>query len=192
VADITQSLIQEEIATSLLGEPEEQQQEAEPDPSYFADSVDLLNSAIDDQRHSVEAYGDAVRILHGDEAYQDQAQPSENSARLADLQTHREDWRPQNQVGKDPFIVMEAERRKVEGLEQQQQETQPQTPEQIQESIQALDTVVRENNLNDAASAKEFATDFCGAFGSDPYKSGVNVEGLGNVMAKTAFSALNA
>jgi hypothetical protein len=69
---------------------------------------------------------------------------------------------------------------------QQQAETAPQS---IQESVAALDAVVQEHSLNDAALAKDFAAGFCEAFGTDLYTAGANVEGLGNVMAKTALSA---
>src|ERR1700674_5527188 len=62
-------------------------------------------------------------------------------------------------------------------------------PQSIQESVAALDAVVQEHSLNDAALAKDFAAGFCEAFGTDLYTAGANVEGLGNVMAKTALSA---
>jgi hypothetical protein len=116
---------------------------------------------------------------------------------LADLNTDREDWhwRPQDQEP-DSYVAQEAARRSQAQerpqQQQQQQEAPPPTPEAVQDSIAQLDTFVREQNLNDPASAHQFAEEFCGAFGSDMYKSGVNVEGLGNVMAKTAVSALNA
>jgi hypothetical protein len=70
--------------------------------------------------------------------------------------------------------------------EQQQAETAPQS---VQESVAALDALVSEHSLNDAALAKDFAAGFCEAFGPDLYSAGANVEGLGNVMAKTALSA---
>lgn len=73
-----------------------------------------------------------------------------------------------------------------------EQQSQPLTAEQIQEGIVALDGVIEQHQLNDPASANEFANEFCGAFGLDVYSSGVDVKGLGNVMAKTAFSALTA
>jgi hypothetical protein len=74
---------------------------------------------------------------------------------------------------------------------EQSEPTQPQAetaPQSIQESIQTLDAVVQEYELNDPAIAKDFATEFCEAFGTDLFTSGANVEGLGNVMAKTALS----
>jgi len=72
--------------------------------------------------------------------------------------------------------------------EQTQQQTQPE-PHSVQESVAALDALVQEHSLNDAALAKDFAAGFCEAFGTDLYTAGANVEGLGNVMAKTALSA---
>jgi hypothetical protein len=67
---------------------------------------------------------------------------------------------------------------------------QPATPEQVQQGIEQLDAFVQQHELNDPASAKNFASDLCQAFGSDLYQSGVNIESFGSTMAKVAVSAL--
>jgi hypothetical protein len=119
-------------------------------------------------------------------------QPSEGAEQLADLSTDRDDWRVENQPV-DPLVAQEAAKRNAEQREQPEQQVEqpaPPTPEQIQEGIQHLDTFVRENGLNDPESARGFASEMCEAFGTDMFASGVNVEALGQTMAKTACSAL--
>lgn len=90
---------------------------------------------------------------------------------------------------------IEPEQREAAPEREQAQEGQEQphtaTPAEIQAGIEQLDNVVKEYGLNEPADAREFASDFCGAFGSDIFKAGVDVESLGGVMSKTALSALN-
>jgi hypothetical protein len=89
----------------------------------------------------------------------------------------------------------------LDELAQQQRETQQQpaeqeqsaaepSAEQIQESFERLDATVEQHGLNDAGLAKEFSDNFCQAFGLDSYNAGVDVQQMGNVMAKTALSAM--
>jgi len=122
-----------------------------------------------------------------------------NGEALADLSADRTDWRselaPQEELDRLAASVArpgeswqrEAEQRQAQ--QQPQEQAQQYTPEQIREGMQALDTLIQQHQLNDPVSAKDFASDFCQAFGTDAFQSGVNVEALGNVMAKTAISA---
>ncbi len=69
----------------------------------------------------------------------------------------------------------------------QPEQAQAQTPE---EQIEYLNDAVEQFELNDPPAAREFASDFCAALGTDIYASGVNVELLGATASKTVFSAL--
>ena len=169
MSDITQAAVQDSIADSILSAP-------------------IVGSHRDDS------------LSESPLAEPEQGQPAGQQEALADLSTDREDWRPQN-TQPDPFVVEEATRRIVREetrtaqpeQQSQQPEAQPElTPQAIHEGIASLDSFVRENGLNDANSAREFATELVGAFGSDIYKSGIDVEKMGLVMSKATFSALNA
>jgi predicted component of type VI protein secretion system len=83
---------------------------------------------------------------------------------------------------------MEQEEGKT-GQEQAEQAQAP-TAENVQQGIAALDATVQEHGLNDPASAKGFADEFCSALGTDVYRAGVDVQALGSTVAKTALSAM--
>jgi len=83
------------------------------------------------------------------------------------------------------------ERLRPEPASEAQEQPQAPTPAEVQAGVEKLDSAVKEYGLNEPTDARQFADEFCGAFGSDVFKSGVDVEALGGVMSKTALSALN-
>lgn len=185
MSDITEVLTQDAIADSLLGEPQEQAP-SQPEPSNWSrPGIDLLNEAIEDQQHNVEAYGDAVRMLHGDEAG-DQADKDlgiERQSQASREQEEDQSWRPQNQPADS--VVKDI-------MDQRAAAAEPLTPQQIRDGLDQLDTWVSKNNLNDPAVAKDLATEFCSALGvGDPVVNGVNADALGNLMVKTGVSAMH-
>jgi hypothetical protein len=159
VSRIEDSLVQEEIANSLLG-PEAEQQAPEQEQSEFAVSGDsLLDEAIAEQSDDTLRYGDeGMEARRGERLETEVQQPQE--------------------------------RLRSERAPQEQEQPQALTPEQIQQGVEQLDNAVEQYGLNEPAAARTFADDFCGAFGSDIYKAGVDVGALGGVMSKTALSAL--
>jgi hypothetical protein len=64
-------------------------------------------------------------------------------------------------------------------------------PQSIHDGLQALDATIEQYQLNDPESAGEFTNAFCDAFGVNAVTAGVDAQALGNVMSKTALSALN-
>jgi hypothetical protein len=162
VARIEDSLIQDEIANGLLGDSP--QQETQEQQSQYAQSgADLLDEAIQEQAEDKFHFGE------GDERWQEKyAKPEE-----AQQEQPRERLRSERQEQEQP------------------EEPNAPTPEEVQAGVEQLDSAVKEYALNEPSDAREFASDFCGAFGSDPFKSGVDIESLGGVMSKTALSALN-
>lgn len=145
--DVSNAAVQDEIANSLLGEPEPVEQTAEEQGGQFEEfdrSQDHFSSDETDR---------AGKLF--EEA-------------------------PEHVQARQPAPSAET-----------QQQAEP-APQSVQESVAALDALVQEHSLNDAALAKDFASGFCEAFGTDLYSAGANVEGLGNVMAKTALSAAQA
>jgi hypothetical protein len=165
VPRIEDSLVQEEIANSLLG-PEAEQQAPEQEQSEFAVAGDdLLNEAIEEQQF------ERLQFDEGDSAV--------------------ERWRsehPEEEARRE----QPPERLRSERARQEQESEQPHapTPEEVQASVEHLDNAVKELGLNEPADARTFADDFTAAFGSDVYKAGVDVGALGGVMAKTALSVL--
>ncbi len=160
---------QDEVASSLLSPAEQEQEQASPEAEaseYSFAATDLLDEAIREQ-------GDD-RFVLGDE----------ESDRLRSERGEQEP-REQSQAQERP----EREQR-PEGQEQAQQAAEP-TPEEIQAGVERLENDVKQYGLNEPADARQFADEFCGAFGTDVYKAGVDVGALGSVMAKTALSALH-
>src|SRR5579872_3316749 len=165
MADITDALIQDDIASSLLSPSEQELEQAAPErePSEYAvHGEDWLNEAIAEQQDNVFRDGDeraeAMRL--------ERPEPTETQA-------HQVRQQPQEQRP-----------------EEQQQEREP-SLEEIHAGISALDATVEEHGLNDPQSANEFAADFCSALGTDPYAAGVDVQTLGSTMAKVTLSAVN-
>jgi hypothetical protein len=182
MAKIEDAAFQAEIADSLLGEqPPQESSEAPPqEQGYFGDSdaVALLDSAIEDQRTDRLRFGDSIA----------EEEPS-NEERLASLETDRTDWqseRKQREAQEDWESRMFSPEEAQQLMEQQQAEQQPQT---IEQGLQELNATVERFQLNDRESAKGLATELCEAFGTDLYKSNMNVEVLGSTMAKTVLSA---
>lgn len=163
---IENAVFEQEVASSLLSPAEQEQESAQPEQAeseYAAPGDELLNEAIADQADD--------RFRDGDEG----------AERLRSE-------RPEVERHAQPEERLRSERAPQEN-EQAQRAAEP-TPEQVQEGIQKLDAAVEQFGLNEPADAREFASDFCSAFGTDIYKAGVDVEQLGGVMAKTAVSAL--
>jgi hypothetical protein len=162
---IENAAIEDNIASSLLSPSEQQEEQAGPQQEqseYSVSGKDLLNEEITERSENVFRDGDEGTERLRSERPEVQESPEARS----------------NQNQAQP------------GAEEQQQAPEP-TPEQVQEGIAALDATIEQHGLNDAPSAREFATDFCSAFGTDIYKSGVDVQTLGSTMAKTALSAVN-
>jgi hypothetical protein len=159
---------QDEIANSLLGDEAEQQAPEQPVSEYAVSGKDLLDEEIAERGENVFRDGD-----EGAEANRQERLRSERPETGAN-QAHQGRQQPQPQ----------------QEAQDQQQAPEP-TIEQVQAGIEALDAAVQEHGLNDPQSAREFATDFCSAFGTDVFKSGVDVETLGSTMAKATLSAVN-
>jgi hypothetical protein len=163
VPRIEDSVFQEEIASSLLSPAEQQQEQAQPEgePSEYA------AAATDLLDEAIREQGDD-RFALGDE----------ESDRLRSERGEQE-----------PRELPPAQEQPERG--EQQEQAQAPTPEQVQEGVEKLEAGVREYGLNEPADARQFADEFCAAFGTDVYKAGVDVGALGGVMAKTALSVLN-
>jgi hypothetical protein len=162
VARIEDAAIQDEIANSLLGDEPQQAPEAE-DSQYAVSGADLLDEAI------TEKQSERLQFDEGDKAVERwQAEHPEEEVRQ-----------------EQPLERLRSERE----AEQQEQQPAP-TPEEIQAGVEQLGNDVKEYGLNEPADARQFADEFCGAFGTDVFKAGVDIESLGGVMSKTALSAL--
>jgi hypothetical protein len=167
VPRIEDSVFQAEIESSLLSPAEQQQEQAQPEAEaseYSFAATDLLNEAIREQGDDRFALGD------------------EETERL---RSERGEQEPREQ----PQAQERPERGEQQEREQAQQTAEP-TPEEIQAGVEQLDNAVKEYALNEPADARQFADEFCSAFGTDVYKVGVDIGALGGVMAKTALSAI--
>jgi hypothetical protein len=164
MSDIKNAVEQDKIADSLLGNEGEQQTQPEAEASeYAASGTDLLDEAITEQA------AERLQFDEGDSGVERwQAE-------------HPEEESQQEQVRQE----------QSPGLEAEEQEQHVPTPEEVQAGVEQLDNAVKEYGLNEPADARTFADDFTGAFGSDVFKASVDIESLGGVMSKTAFSALN-
>lgn len=146
-------------------EPQEQSAEAEESPSEFrAHGDDLLNEAIREQENDVVRFGDEAQ-----EEREEQRLPEKESFDINDA------------VKLTPEEIAE--------LRQQEQAHEP-TEQEIHAGVEKLEADVKQLGLNDPSSAREFADEFCSAFGTSVYNSNTNVEALGNVMAKATLSAV--
>ncbi len=154
---------EDEVANSLLG-PEAEAAEEAPVSEYSAHGDELLSQEIAERAENVFRDGDAEvqsqRETRGGSSTQEQENSKETTFR-----------------GRE------------EALQPSQEQAVELTAEQVETGIAELEQAVEANGLNDPQTAKEFATDFCGAFGSDPYKAGVDVQTLGSTMAKATLSA---
>jgi hypothetical protein len=163
MARIEDAIFQDDIANSLLGPEAEQEQAPEQTESEYAvHGDDLLDEAI--AEHDV-----ADRFGNGDER----------------VETRRQE-RPETETSEQP-----QERLRSERAPQESEQRHAPTPEEVQAGVERLDSGVKEFGLNEPADARQFADEFCGAFGTDVYKAGVDVGALGGVMAKTALSAID-
>lgn len=166
MARIEDLATQDEIANSLLGPEAEQQETEQPVSEYSLHGEDLLNEFISEQEGNVFRDGD------------------EQAAAIRELLRSERGEAERPEAGEQEREPRQAENQEAEAW------TEP-TPQEVQEGIAALDATIEQHGLNDPASAREFATDFCAAFGTDVYKAGVDVQGLGSTMAKVALSAAN-
>jgi hypothetical protein len=154
MSDITQAVVQDEIASSLMDAP------------------------------VVGSWMDGEIADHGaEEAPTEIAEQPESDGRLSENDVE--------QLAGQVARPGESLQREGQQSQNQPEQNQPQeaTPQQIQESIQALDAVVEQHQLDDPALASEFAEGFCQAFNVDPLVAGVDVKALGHTMSKVAFSA---
>ena len=146
MSDITQAVVQDEIASSLMDAP-------------------IVGSWQD------EALADHVEEAEPQESTEQAERTSPLSdAELDELGRQREGQQPHSEREQAAPVELSAE--------------------QIQEGFDKLNATVEQHGLNDAGLAKEFSDGFCQAFGLDAYNAGVDVEQMGNVMAKTALSAM--
>ena len=182
MADITDAQIQDSIAWSLVGENAEAEYEAwlanpDPEPSqYAAPGDELLNDELQDQQ-----FGDGLVLRLGDEGAAAYREKHGQRAEQSDQETEN------GAQEKQPQERLRSERAPQEAEQGQQHAP---TPEEVQQGVEQLDSAVKEYGLNEPADARQFADEFCGAFGTDPFKAGIDVESLGSVMSKTAVSAL--
>lgn len=140
---IEDSLVQEEIANSLLG-PEAEQQAPEQEQSEFAASgADLLDEAISEQQ------AERLQFDEGDSAV--------------------ERWRtehPEEEAQREqPPLRSE---RAPQEQESDQQAAEP-SPQQVQEVIQQLDTASEQFQLNEGS--REFADKMAPLLGPEIYKN---------------------
>lgn len=178
--DITNAVEQDEIAESLLG-PQEQQESDGPVSQFSFHGDDLLSEAI------AENLADPTRHIMGEEESPDDRQGRLNHSMEERLRSQRPEAQERPQFAEQPG--KQSNNSKPPESQEQQQPAEL-TMEQVHAGIQELDATVQQHGLNDPQSAREFAADFCSAFGTDPYKSGMDVETLGSTMAKTTLSAM--
>ena len=147
-------------------EPQEQGEEELERSEYFTHGDDLLNEAIREQESDVMRFGD-------------------------EAQEEREGHRPPEKESFDVNDAVKLTPEEIAEFRQQQEAQQPNEPteQEIRAGVETLDAQVKEFGLNDPQSAREFADEFCSAFGTSVYDSNTNVEVLGQVMAKATLSA---
>ena len=189
LTDITMQAAQSEIEDSILDAPivaqlrgpspfvettaADDDEGNGPQQSIYSDTMKFFEEELEDQESGILAV-----MKFGDEAIE---------KRLAE----RGDKAPERLRSERPEVE---ERSETGGKQAQQSQTQeqaqPLTVEQVHAGIESLDRTVMQYGLNDPQTAKSFSDDFCAALGTDVYKSGIDVERFGSVMAKTALSAV--
>lgn len=192
--DITLQPFQEEIGDSILESPLVAQFTHEgnfghvPRPEYsegqesvFDDAAESIYEGIEDRKDDADLFHIIARREEEQNAEDTELERQEKLV----LSPEERIVRRMDREEREPRETQETQQEPP-----QQQPAQALTPEAVEAGIQRLDAIVREHGLNDAASANEFATAFCESFGTDLYKSGINVEALGSVMAKASLSAL--
>jgi hypothetical protein len=174
---IEDSVFQDEVATSLLG-PEQPEQQEETQSEYAVSGGDLLREAVADQANDVLHYGDKIQ--------QDwHQQPSEeNSATLSF------DERLRRQLEREEDAPPQERLRSERLQENEQVESQPLTPEIIRESMAGLDTFVQENQLNRGEAAAIFPHELCASLGTTPEAAGIDAQGVIDFSAKSVVSGL--
>ncbi|MGA8872476.1 MAG: hypothetical protein WB460_15115 [Candidatus Acidiferrales bacterium] len=191
---IENELVEQDVANSLVEPIGQQQTEGVPpgggdlladlstdrtdwrveqeDESYFADPVDLLNSAIDDRERD--------RLRLGDEEFErlERQQPA----------------RPEPDV--DKFIREEAAHRNAAGP-QAYQAPQPgeaaapePSPQQIHEGLAGMDAFIEQHQLGDPVAGRQLVFDLAECLpGAD--LSNYNSEALGKNQTRVAVSAFD-
>ena len=147
------TLTQDAVAESLLGDPQPEQASEEPQSEYSVHGDAWLNEAIDDAAHDVIRFGDEVRrdgvAGLAEEIAAQQSNPVRE--RQPEAQPEREDWRAENQPV-DRFVAEEAARRNAE----QAQQGQDSTPEQVRETVRSLDAFNEQHHLADESRTEGF------------------------------------
>jgi hypothetical protein len=147
---IEDSLFQDEVANSLLGD-EAQQQAPEQEPSEYAvHGDDLLNEAI------VEQAEDPIRW------------DSEHRERVERLRSEREDREPREPQTQEQPEREERQAAQPQEHAQTQQMAEP-SPAQIREAIQQLDAVSEQFQLNEGS--REFVSALEPLLGPEVYKN---------------------
>src|SRR6202171_5753190 len=204
MSDVTDSEFQQQVADSILEDsniiatlthegqfirPEDSPSDAEHGESVFDDPADYFAEALYDQQHNAAVLGDEglrQKLLKEGQQVEEQPEELTEEERLTSSPEER---------GVQRLEQLEAQRAKTGGEQanqaQEQEQAQAPTAESVQQGIAALDATVQEHGLNDPASAKGFADEFCSALGTDVYRAGVDVQMLGGTVAKTALSAMH-
>jgi len=190
MARIEDELMQQEIADSLLGEPQEVAEPSAEEQGYFggADALDLLDSAVQDQKEN--------RIVHGDpwnEAVErNDGKTDFASFKLQVEQPEQEERQPATEQGWESRRLSAEEARQL--IEQQRAEQQPEqqaqpepsTPEQIRRELQTWDSIIEKNQINDSTANKEFTFSMMAIFGGDSAQ--YDSEKLGSMLNKQTLT----
>src|ERR1700694_3368602 len=163
--------------------------DAEHGESVFDNPEDYFSETLYEQEHNAAVLGDEglrQKLLKEGQQVEEQPEELTEEERLTSSPEER---------GVQRLEQLEAQRAKTGGEQanqaQEQEQAQAPTAESVQQGIAALDATVQEHGLNDPASAKGFADEFCSALGTDVYRAGVDVQMLGGTVAKTALSAMH-
>lgn len=116
-----------------------------------------------------------------------QAEEVEPEAQSRSYEAEREEFR-NLQADKEELNAILDEAEAAQREQQRAQQSAPPTAEEVAQSIQSLDAVVRENELVDPQAAWSLASDLTVPFGGDPRS--VDSGLLGSAMAKTVVSAM--
>lgn len=168
--EIMESAVADSLVEPLPGQNVQENAEPEADVSqYHVHGDDLLNEALAEQesnpfRPGAEAEFDVDQFI------------ADEAARRSGHHTSAR----REQSEQEPREQLEA-----------QEQVQPPTPAEIEQGVEMLGAVVEQHQLNDAANAGAFASEFCTALGTSVHDAGVDVQALGGAMAKTALSAVN-
>jgi hypothetical protein len=176
MARVEDSIIQDEIANSLLGSEAEQQAPEQTQSEYAIPGDQLL-----DEERQEQQFGDRLVLELGDEeaaAYREKYGQSQE-------QPEAEARQPQERLRSE-----RAPQESEQAQPQAEQTSQPLTPEVIREGLQELSTYSEANQLNQGESAATFPHEICAAIGTTLESSGLDVKEAVALSSETAVAGL--